>query len=129
MQHVSFPDFCCCRIVQTIVSEKSICSTFLVQNNYTLFDSFLSDSDWFLCICENSAHAKSDSKRKQKVPWLKEVIFTGLFPGFLELHHFLSALSWRFILAETGLGIFKSDLLERSVAVLLCWGLVGNTNI
>lgn len=126
---MSFSDIYCCRIAQTTVSEKDVCSAFLVQNNYTLFDSFISDSDCCLCISENSAQAKSDSKRKQKVPCLKEAIFIGLFPGFLELHHFLLALSWRFILAENRLRDLKSNLLERSVAVLLCWGLVRNTNM
>lgn len=106
--------------MQTTVSEKSICSAFLAQSNHIFFDLFISDYDCLLRISENSAHAKSDSKRKQKVPCLKEAIVIGLFPGFLELHHFLSALSWRFILVENGL----RDLQVRSLGEDCCSSIV-----
>lgn len=113
---MSFPDFYCCRVVETTVSEKSICSSFLVPNNYILFDSFISDTDCLLHVCENSAHAKSVTKRKQKVLCLKEAILIRLFPGFLKRHRVLSALPWRFILAENGL----RDLQVRSLGEECC---------
>lgn len=51
-------------------------------------------------------------KGSKKYLCLKEAIFIGLFPGFLDHRHFPLALSWRVILAENGVIDFQVKVIN-----------------